>query len=183
MVRISDAIKQDQEEMRDHYQKTIEAPDAETMQRWGNQLGWELARYAVAEELVVYPALETHMDHGKVIADKERNENQQIKTTLAQLQQMSASDPQYRVTLDQLMSKLNQHFDEEQDEDLPSLESVLDEPVSEQISRRFERTKILMPTRAHPNAPTQPFFETVSAFMLAPIDRIADIMWREFPDY
>lgn len=102
---------------------------------------------------------------------------------LAQFQDMSASDPQYRPTLDAIMYGLNKHFDEEQDEDIPSLESVLDSSESDRVSRRFERTKILMPTRAHPNAPTTPFFETAVSFMEAPIDHIADIMWREFPEY
>ncbi|KAI1908746.1 hypothetical protein LOZ61_005376 [Ophidiomyces ophidiicola] len=183
MSCISDVIKKDQQEMRNNYQHIIEAQDNETKERWGNQFVWELARYTVAEELIVYPALESHMDHGKIIADKDRNENRQIKEMLAQFQEMSPSDPRYRPTLDSIMTKLNKHIDEEQEEDLPSLESVLDPPESQQISRRFERTKILMPTRAHPNAPTQPYFETAAAFMQAPMDRIADIMWREFPEY
>lgn len=42
------------------------------------QLTWELARYSVAEELVVHPVLERNMDHGGVIADKDRNETHQV---------------------------------------------------------------------------------------------------------
>ncbi|EAS33331.2 HHE domain-containing protein [Coccidioides immitis RS] len=183
MASISDVMRADQQQMRDHYQKIIEAQDDDTRKRWGNQFVWELARYAVAEELVVYPALESHMDHGKVIADKDRGENQQIKELLAKFQDMKPSDPRYLPMLDSIMDNLNKHFDEEQEEDIPSLESVLEPAESETISRRFERTKILMPTRAHPNAPTQPYFETAIAFMQAPMDRIADIMWREFPEF
>ncbi|KMU76064.1 hypothetical protein CISG_05322 [Coccidioides immitis RMSCC 3703] len=97
MASISDVMRADQQQMRDHYQKIIEAQDDDTRKRWGNQFVWELARYAVAEELVVYPALESHMDHGKVIADKDRGENQQIPS----------------------WNNLNKHFDEEQEEGYP----------------------------------------------------------------
>ncbi|WEW59087.1 hypothetical protein PRK78_004556 [Emydomyces testavorans] len=184
MAPISEVMKEDQQQMRDHYREIIEAEDEEAKKRWRNQghskmsptlkwqeqFVWELARYAVAEELVVYPALESHMDHGK------------IKDMLAQFQDMSPSDTRYRPMLESIMDNLNRHFEEEQAEDLPSLESVLEPAESEAISKKFERTKVLMPTRVHPNAPTEPFFETAVAFLQAPIDRISDIMWRQFPE-
>lgn len=41
---------------------------------------WDVARYSVAEALIVYPALEEHMDHGQIIADKDRNQNKQVSS-------------------------------------------------------------------------------------------------------
>jgi hypothetical protein len=83
--------------------------------------------------------------------------------------------------LDSIMSNLNRHIDEEEDEDLPSLEAVIEPTDSESMANRFERTKILMPTRSHPDAPGQPYFQTVVSLMEAPIDRISDLM-RKFPE-
>lgn len=72
-------------------------------------------------------------------------------------------------------------MDEEEDEDLPSLESVLDKSESESMAKRFDMTKVLVPTRSHPSAPQQPFFESVVGLLTAPIDRVSDIM-RKFPE-
>lgn len=79
------------------------------------------------------------------------------------------------------MENMNRHIDAEEDEDLPSLEAVIEPNDSETMAKQFEQTKILMPTRAHPGAPTEPFFESVISLMEAPVDRISDIM-RRFPE-
>ncbi|KAF3491100.1 HHE domain-containing protein [Arthroderma uncinatum] len=182
MPSITDTMKADHQELRDDYNKIVNATDEDSMTRYGNKFTWDLARYAVAEELVVYPALESHMDHGSVIVDHDRAESQKIKQLLATFQPLSASDAKYRHTLDELMNKMSTHINEEEDEYLPSLESVLDPVESEQLARTFERTKILMPTRSHPNAVAeQPMFETALALIQAPIDRVADLM-RRFPE-
>ncbi|QSS50554.1 HHE domain-containing protein [Histoplasma capsulatum var. duboisii H88] len=78
MVRISDTIKEDHRLLREYHDKIIHAGDEDTGTRWGNKFTWELARYTVAEELVVYPALESYIDHGKIMADKDRRENQEV---------------------------------------------------------------------------------------------------------
>lgn len=52
------------------YQKATS--DAEK-EEWSNQLRWELARHSVAEELVLYPAMEKHMgERGRALADGDR---------------------------------------------------------------------------------------------------------------
>ncbi|KAL1952803.1 hypothetical protein VTO42DRAFT_4230 [Malbranchea cinnamomea] len=181
MAGISDVMKRDHRNIRDTYQRIIEAQDEDTATRWANQLTWELARYSVAEELVVYPVLQRNMDHGAVIADKNRNQNQQIKTLLSDFQNLKAGDQRFRPLLDSIMENVNKHIDEEEDEDLPSLEAVIETDDSETMGKRFDQTKVLMPTRAHPSAPTQPVFESAMSLMQAPIDRISDIM-RSFPE-
>ncbi|KAM5449664.1 hypothetical protein MaudCBS49596_004785 [Microsporum audouinii] len=182
MPSITDTMKADHRELRDDYTKTINAADEDSMTRHGNKFTWDLARYTVAEELVVYPAIESHMDHGSVIINRDRAESQRIKQLLAAFQPLSASDAQFRPTLDELMSKMNMHIEEEEDEYLPSLEAVLDPGESQQLAQTFERTKVLMPTRSHPDAAVeQPMFETAVALVQAPIDRVADLM-RRFPE-
>ena len=94
---------------------------------------------------------------------------------------MKAGDQRFYPMLESIMDNLNKHMDEEEDEDLPSLEAVIEPNDSESMAKRFQRTKILMPTRAHPNAPQKPLFKSVVALMEAPIDRISDMM-REFPE-
>lgn len=43
---------------------------------------WELARHAVAEELVVYPAMERYLGGGwgREVAEKDRQEHQSVRS-------------------------------------------------------------------------------------------------------
>jgi hypothetical protein len=66
------AIKRDPEELEDYYNKIKTAKDDETKVRSQNQFTWELARRSIAEELVVYPAMEQHVVDGKGRAEKDR---------------------------------------------------------------------------------------------------------------
>ena len=77
--RVSDAIKTDHRELEDYYDKIIHATDDDTKTRWQSQFCWELARHSIAEELVVYPALERNLGAaGKERAEKDRAEHQSV---------------------------------------------------------------------------------------------------------
>ena len=80
MTTISDAIIHDHKELKDYYSKIKNASDSDTKKRWRNQFVWELARHSIAEELVVYPAMEKHITPGgKQMADKDREEHQTVR--------------------------------------------------------------------------------------------------------
>ena len=80
------------------------------------------------------------------------------------------------------MKELQEHIKGEENDDLPALEKALKEngQDSESMANSFERTKMLVPTRSHPNAPDKPPYETVAGLMAAPIDKIGDL-FRKFP--
>ena len=79
MTSISDAIIHDHKELKDYYGKIMNAGDSDTKTRWRNQFVWELARHSIAEELVVYPAMEKHVTPGgKEMAEKDRQEHQVV---------------------------------------------------------------------------------------------------------
>jgi len=94
---------------------------------------------------------------------------------------MTPGNPEFLPTLDALMKDLNQHIQEEENDDLPALESALQEDESESMAKSFGRTKAFVPSRSHPSAPDKPPFETVIGLMTAPIDHLGDI-FRKFPD-
>jgi len=58
MQRVSDLIKHDHDELRTYKDNILNAKDDDEKVRWQNQFTWELARHSIAEELVVYPAME-----------------------------------------------------------------------------------------------------------------------------
>jgi hemerythrin superfamily protein len=80
MSTITDAIKKDHRELEEYYHNILNAPDNDTATRWQNQFTWELARHSIAEELVVYPALEKHLgEKGRSMAEKDRAEHQSVR--------------------------------------------------------------------------------------------------------
>ncbi|KAI8938212.1 hypothetical protein NX059_005873 [Plenodomus lindquistii] len=184
---ISEAIIKDHRELETNYNEIINnSDDTDHIERYGNQFTWELARHSVAEELLVYPAMEKYMgEKGKQHAESDRKQHHQVKILLKDFQNMRATDPQYIPKLKQLWTVLSQHIKEEEKDDLPALENALslseDRGYSESLAKDFERTKAFVPSRSHPAAGENPWFEGPMGMLAAPIDRIADI-FRKFPN-
>lgn len=80
MGTVSDAIIEDHAELKAYYEKIMKSNDHDDQTRWQNQFVWELARHSVAEEIVVYPALEKHVVNGKAIAEKDRQEHRIVSS-------------------------------------------------------------------------------------------------------
>jgi len=182
MSTISDAIKKDHQEIKEYAENIRKATDDDSKTRWQNQFTWELARHSIGEELVVYPSFAKHLGaKGQAMAAKDRDEHQSVKDALYKFQNLTPENPEFLPTLEALMKDLNQHIQEEENDDLPALESALQEDESESMAKSFGRTKAFVPSRSHPSAPSKPPFETVIGLMTAPIDHLGDI-FRKFPD-
>ncbi|TVY46738.1 putative hemerythrin-like protein [Lachnellula occidentalis] len=179
---ISDVIKKDHQEIKEYADNIRTATDDDSKTRWQNQFTWELTRHSIGEELVVYPAFAKHLGpKGQAMADKDRDEHQSVKDSLYKFQNLTPDNPEFLSTLDVLMKDLNQHIKEEENDDLPALESAIESNESESIAKSFGRTKAFVPSRSHPSAPNKPPFETVVGLMAAPIDHLGDL-FRKFPD-
>ena len=79
------------------------------------------------------------------------------------------------------MSNLSDHIKDEEEQDLPALDSKLSAEDSASMAKSFGRTKAFVPSRSHPSAPDKPPFETAVGLLAAPIDHLADL-FRKFPD-
>lgn len=186
MSTVSQAIANDHRELEQYYNEVVNSDDVDHQTRYGNQFTWELARHSVAEELIVYPAMERYMgSRGHDHAEKDRKEHHQVKILLKEFQNMNAADSNYVPKLKELWSVLSQHIKEEESDDLPALEKALSNPdnegVSESLAKNFGRTKMFVPSRSHPSAGENPLFEGPMGMLAAPIDHIADL-FRKFPD-
>ncbi|TQS32191.1 hypothetical protein Golomagni_07502 [Golovinomyces magnicellulatus] len=184
MTTISNAIIKDHRELEEYYNEVVNNPnDQDHQQRYGNQFVWELARHAVAEELVVYPAMEKYLgSKGKEMTDHDREEHHKVKEMLQIFQGLSSSDSNYTPKLQEIWKSLKVHIKEEEERDLPAIEDALktSKGESESMANSFERTKAFVPTRSHPMAGEHPPFETAMALLTAPIDYVADV-FRKFP--
>jgi len=178
---VSSAIIQDHNELKEYHQKFSSASTEDEKTRWANQFRWELARHSIAEELLIYPELERLFgSEGKGLADHDREEHQEAKNMLYELQQMKVTDAQFQPKFDTLMEALEEHMQHEEETDLVKLEAKLNPEESNQLLKSFQRTKKFVPTHSHPSAPDQPPFETVAGLLAAPIDKLKD-MFSKFP--
>lgn len=183
MSAISDAIRKDHREIEDYYQNVLNAKDDDEATRWQNQFVWELARHSIAEELVVYPQFEKKLgEKGHEMAEKDRAEHQTVKEKLKIFQNLKPSHQDFIPTIKSIMESLEQHIKEEENDDLPALDSTLTEDDAASLAKSFGRTKAFVPSRSHPMAPSKPPFETAVGLLAAPIDHLADML-RKFPDH
>lgn len=81
MSTISETITEDHRALETCYNEIINNPDdIDHITRFGNQFTWELARHSVAEELLVYPAMEKYIGpEGKTHADKDRQQHHKAR--------------------------------------------------------------------------------------------------------
>ncbi|KAL4916171.1 hemerythrin HHE cation binding domain-containing protein [Aspergillus aurantiobrunneus] len=181
-TRLSDTIKKDHREIEAIYDRIVSSTDRKDQIRFQNLFVWELARHAIGEELVVYPAFEKHVKYaGASLAQKDREEHQEVKNQLKRFQQLDPSNSDFLPTIVALMDDLADHIKKEETEDLVMLEEVLPEHDSHSLSKAFERTKIFVPSRAHPHVPNKPPFETAVGLLTAPFDQVLDL-FRKWPN-
>ncbi|KAJ5692900.1 hypothetical protein N7462_002323 [Penicillium macrosclerotiorum] len=179
-VRLLPAVKHDHRELEAHSHKILTSTNPDEQTRYQNQFTWELARHAVGEELVVYPALAKHVPDGHALAAKNRLQHQDVKQQLKNFQGLPSTDPRFIPTLKALMDDLERHIQQEEGEDLVKLEDALSQADSEALVRSLDRTKMFVPSRAHPLAPMTPPFDTAVGLLTAPVDMVADI-FRKWP--
>ncbi|KAI4188254.1 MAG: hypothetical protein L6R41_002252 [Letrouitia leprolyta] len=179
---ISEAISTDHQAL-DLYADNIRSSTTlEDKTKWRNQLTWALARHAISEELTMYPAMEKHLgEEGLQLTNKDREQHQAVKEDLYALQSLSPSSSNFTLLLDRLMTDLHTHIEHESTEDMPRLESALSREESQALAKSFERTKMITPTRSHPGAPNRPYAEVFAGLLMAPIDRLRDLV-SGFPD-
>ncbi|KAI3329216.1 hypothetical protein HD806DRAFT_530615 [Xylariaceae sp. AK1471] len=182
IFKVSQAIQEDHQQLKDYYNRVVNSKDSDEQERYGNAFIWELSRHSIAEEIVVYPAFARDIQNGgRSIADKDRAQHQDIKEQLYEFQKLKPKDEAYLPTLKRLFDDLQTHMKEEEEQDLVKLEHSLSLTESKELSYRFERSKMFTPTRSHPSAPNKPPFETIVGLMIAPVDKLRDLLFTKFP--
>lgn len=176
-----DAVREDHRLLQSYYNTIVNSDDADEQTRYQNQFTWELARHAVGEELVLYPAIDKYLRDGIEAANKDRRESETIKEKLKVFQDLNSSDPRFIPTITILMDDLEKHMHEEETVDLVKLEGAITAEESHRLANSFGRTKMFVPTRAHPSALDKALYNTAFGLMTAPVDHLQDI-FRKWPD-
>jgi hemerythrin superfamily protein len=83
---LSATLKKDHQDLRNYANNIRDAVENDTKIRLQNQFTWNLARHAIGEELVVYPALEKYLGQkGLKLAKKDRAETLHVYSHIAPL--------------------------------------------------------------------------------------------------
>ncbi|KAJ3049186.1 hypothetical protein HK097_009799 [Rhizophlyctis rosea] len=145
---IVDAVIDDHKEIQAYYEQYLaNAGNAHEQQKWANQLIWEVARHSVAEELVLYPLLEKKLPDGKALADKDRAQHAEAKKDLYELEKLKAGTHEFDALIAKTIRDLREHIKEEEQIDLPKLQTAISAEESLKVGKEFQRTKHLVPTR------------------------------------
>lgn len=183
-MRIEEQVIADHAEIRDCYNQwdaSWVAGKKEEAVKWYNQLVWSIARHSAAEEVILYPMYESKLgDWGKEHATLSRNEHQQVKEALEELEGLSMDNVLFPPKLRGMMEILNKHMDHEEAQELPRLVQIVFDKERIDAGKSFDRRKILAPTHPHPSAPNKPLFETLVGLLTLPFDKLEDL-FREFP--
>ncbi|KAJ3367751.1 hypothetical protein GGF31_007098 [Allomyces arbusculus] len=177
---IDDLIRADHASVKDLWSRYQAAgADVPERRRIANELIREVAVHSVAEELVVYPEVRALM--GDTVVDKLIGDQLEVKRAAYELDKMDVTDPEFTPRLQRIMADLESHMAEEESDELPMLRDRIGRDRLIEIGKQFDGIKAMVPTRPHPDAPTQPGLEALVGMMTAPLDKMRD-MTREFAE-
>src|ERR671933_920479 len=137
------------------------------------QVTIELVRHSVAEEVLVYPQVESKVSAEEV--EHAREEHAEAEETLARLEKLDADDPAFDDELARLMKEIRHHIEDEEGEMFAHMRQVIDEDELRKLGGRVEAFKKVAPTRPHPNVPNEPLPRAAAGPAASLFDRMRDL--------
>jgi hemerythrin superfamily protein len=126
------------------YEAAKEAESDNDKEQIFGQICEELSAHAEAEEELFYPAVDAHGQGDEKAQDtvKEAHEEHKlVKTLLAELEEMSASDEQYDAKVKVLKDLVEHHVEEEEGQMMPKAKKLLSSDELEQLGAQVESRK------------------------------------------
>jgi hemerythrin superfamily protein len=152
--------------------------DADEKDRIVDEVRLALAPHAVAEEILVYPALRRVVEEGGEEADHAIDEHQEIKRLLSEVDKMASGEPGRDQKMQELQHAVEHHVQEEEGVLLPSLREGMDAQRLDRMGELFERMKPLLPTHPHPLVPGTATAQLLAGPLASVADRIRDFIAR-----
>ena len=137
-----------------------------------DQVTIELVRHSVAEEVLVYPAVEKKVGAEEV--EHARKEHAEAEETLHRLEKLDADDPAFDDELATLMGEIRHHIADEEGEMFAHMRQVIDEDELRKLGGRLEKFKKVAPTRPHPHVSNKPLPRMAAGPAASLLDRMRD---------
>ena len=133
----------------------------------------ELVRHSVAEEVIVYPQVESKV--GKEEVDHAREEHKEAEETLQKLEKLDCDDPGFDDALAELMKEIRHHIEDEEGEMFAHMRQTMDDEALRKLGGQVESFKKVAPTRPHPNVPNTPLPRIAAGPAASIFDRMRDL--------
>jgi hemerythrin superfamily protein len=137
------------------------------------QVTIELVRHSVAEEVLVYPKVETQVSKEEV--EHAREEHAEAEETMSRLEKLDADDPGFDDELATLMKEIRHHIEDEEGQMFAHMREVIDEGELRTLGGRVEAFKKVAPTRPHPNVPNEALPRLAAGPAASLFDRMRDL--------
>src|SRR5215216_329129 len=155
-----------------HHQDAISLLTAD--HRTVEQLIRELSVHAAIEEAYFYPEVKKALGDGSDLVDESLHEHQEVKETLAALEDMDPVDAAYDQRVAALIAEVRHLVEEEEGEMFPKLRSALGAEQLADIGQKLADGKAKAPTRPHPAAPASGPGAKVAGPTAGMVDRVRD---------
>jgi hemerythrin-like domain-containing protein len=136
-----------------------------------------LVAHEAAEELVVYPALKTKLEEGR-LAEARLGEEHEAKQVLAKLEKMAAGFFEFPQVLSEFEAMLLAHADQEEQTVFPILDQRLTVDGRRELGENFLYAAARAPSHAHAHSPESAVGNAILGPVLATIDRARDAVQR-----
>lgn len=133
----------------------------------------ELVRHAVAEEVVVYPAVKEKVSAEE--AERAKREHAEAEQTMKRLENLSPDDAEFETQLRTLMQEIREHVVQEEGEMFPRMRAVMSQQELVELGSRVEKIKKMAPTRPHPSVPNDPGKRLAVGPIAGLFDRLRDM--------
>jgi hemerythrin superfamily protein len=133
------------------YERGLQGPEAK--RQVVDQLIRELSVHAAIEEAYFYPEVRKALGEGGELVEESLHEHQEVKETLAALEDMDPADAAYDQQVAALIADVRHHVEEEEGEMFPKLRAALSAEQLHDIGEKLADGKAKAPTHPHPAAP------------------------------
>jgi hemerythrin superfamily protein len=142
-MEITDALKEDHDELKDLIATVNESDDAEEIKMAFTQFAELLAKHSKAEEKVVYDALIGTGDEESETEGYEGYTEHMLAETLLKKMQAGAdvTGPEWKAEAKVMQEILEHHIEEEEDEIFDAVEDNFEDSQREEMGTEFERLK------------------------------------------
>jgi hemerythrin superfamily protein len=134
----------------------------------------EVMRHAVAEEMLVYPAIEEHVPNGKEEVEHDKKEHDEIVQLMKRMEDVDSSDPTFMELVRELEGQLRHHANDEETDQFPKLRAHIPPERLVDLGEKVQNAKKVAPTRPHPSAPHSALFHKTVGPGVGMVDRLRD---------
>lgn len=138
-----------------------------------DQVTIELVRHAVAEEVVVYPAVKDKVSADE--AERAKREHAEAEKTMKRLERLDPNDDTFNDELRRLMGEIRAHVIEEEGEMFPRMREMMTPDELVTLGSRVDSIKAMAPTRPHPSVPNDPGKRLAIGPVAGLFDRLRDM--------